>query len=155
MASIGENGFPYIQHRGGEKGFLRMIDPATLGFADLRGNRQYISVGNTITNPKVSLILMDYAHQARLKIYAEAETIAIDSHPDLANLVIPQGYEGIAERIVLLHITAFDWNCPKYITPRYTTEEINELLTPLQEHVRELQSEVIRLKKDQQISDSV
>ncbi|WP_221393649.1 pyridoxamine 5'-phosphate oxidase family protein [Dyadobacter sp. NIV53] len=155
IASTGENGFPYIQHRGGEKGFLRTIDLVTLGFADLRGNRQYISVGNTVTNPKVSLILMDYAHQARLKIYAEAETVEIAGRPDLADLVIPQGYEGIAERIVLLHIIAFDWNCPKYITPRYTTEEINEMLAPLQEHVRELESEVSRLKKDQQTADSV
>lgn len=153
MASSGENGFPYIQHRGGEKGFLRMIDPVTLGFADLRGNKQYISVGNIITNPKVSLILVDYAHQARLKIYAEAETVEIAGRPDLANLIIPQDYEGIAERIVLLRITAFDWNCPKYITPRYTIEEIYEMVAPLQEHVRELESEVIRLKKDQRPAD--
>ena len=147
IASIGENGFPYIQHRGGQKGFLCAIDPVTLGFADLRGNKQYISIGNTVTNPKVSLILMDYARQARLKIYAELETVDIDSHPDLAALVIPEGYEKIAERIVLLHVIAFDWNCPKYITPRYTIEEINEMLTPLQEHIKDLESEVIRLKE--------
>ncbi|NIJ52675.1 pyridoxamine 5'-phosphate oxidase family protein [Dyadobacter arcticus] len=149
IASTGENGFPYVQHRGGKKGFLRTIDSVTLGFADLHGNKQYISVGNTTTNPKVSLILMDYAHQARLKIYAEVETVDIDSHPDLANLVIPEGYESIAERIILLHIIAFDWNCPKYITPRYTIEEINEMLMPLQEHIKELESEVARLKEDQ------
>lgn len=154
IASIGENGFPYIQHRGGMKGFLHTIDPVTLGFADLRGNKQYISLGNTITNPKVSLILMDYAHQARLKIYAETETVEIAGHPDLANLIIPKGYEGIAERIVLLHVIAFDWNCPKYITPRYTIEEISEMLTPLQEHVRELESEILRLKKEQQPADT-
>jgi predicted pyridoxine 5'-phosphate oxidase superfamily flavin-nucleotide-binding protein len=149
IASIGENGFPYIQHRGGKKGFLHMIDPLTLGFADLRGNKQYISMGNTSTNPKVSLILMDYAHQARLKIYAELETVEIDSHRDLARLVIPEGYENIAERIVMLHVIAFDWNCPKYIAPRYSIEEINEMLTPLQQHIKDLESEVIRLKKNQ------
>jgi len=153
IASIGENGFPYIQHRGGKKGFLHAIDAVTLGFADLRGNKQYISMGNTATNPKVSLILMDYAHQARLKIYAEVETVDINSHPDLAGLVIPEGYENIAERIVLLHIIAFDWNCPKYITPRYTIAEINEMLMPLQEHIKELESEITRLKAVGQATD--
>lgn len=152
LASTGENGFPYIQHRGGKKGFLHTIDAATLAFADLRGNKQYISLGNTVTNPKVSLILMDYAHQARLKIYAEMETVDIDGHPDLASLVIPEGYENIAERIVLLHVIAFDWNCPKYITPRYTIEEINEMLGPLQNHIEELESEVARLKQNQKSS---
>ena len=151
ISSIGENGFPYIQHRGGQKGFLRMIDPVTLGFADLRGNKQYISIGNTVTNPKVSLILMDYAHQARLKIYAELETVDINDHPDLANLVIPKGFENTAERIVVLHVIAFDWNCPKYITPRYTIAEINEMLMPLHKHITDLESEVIRLK---QVSDA-
>ena len=149
IASIGENGFPYIQHRGGKKGFLHAIDAVTLGFADLRGNKQYISVGNTKTNPKVSLILMDYVHQARLKIYAEVETVDIDSRPDLASLLIPAGFEHIAERFVLLHVIAFDWNCPKYITPRYSIDEINEMLTPLQQHVKDLELEVIRLKKNQ------
>ncbi|MCF2489191.1 pyridoxamine 5'-phosphate oxidase family protein [Dyadobacter sp. CY347] len=154
IASIGENGFPYVQHRGGKKGFLHMIDPVTLGFADLRGNKQYITVGNTNTHPKVSIILMDYAHQARLKIYAELETVDINSHPDLAGLVIPEGYQHLAERIILLHVIAFDWNCPKYITPRYSVEEINEMLTPLQEHVKELEAEVLRLKGNQQSADN-
>jgi predicted pyridoxine 5'-phosphate oxidase superfamily flavin-nucleotide-binding protein len=146
IASIGENGFPYIQHRGGGKGFLRMIDPATLGFADLRGNKQYISVGNTATNPKVSLILMDYAHQARLKIYAELEVVDIDDNRDLAKRVIPEGFEKTAERIILLHVIAFDWNCPKYITPRYSIAEIEQMLTPLHEHIKDLESEVVRLR---------
>jgi predicted pyridoxine 5'-phosphate oxidase superfamily flavin-nucleotide-binding protein len=150
IASIGENGFPYIQHRGGKNGFLRVIDPVTLAFADLRGNKQYISIGNAVTNPKVSLILMDYVRRARLKIYAELETVDITGNPDLAALVISDGDETIAERIVVLHVIAFDWNCPKYITPRYTIEEINEMLTPLQEHIKNLESEVIRLKENQQ-----
>jgi predicted pyridoxine 5'-phosphate oxidase superfamily flavin-nucleotide-binding protein len=149
IASIGENGFPYIQHRGGKRGFLHMIDSLTLGFADLRGNKQYITVGNTTTNSKVSLILMDYAHQARLKVYAELETLDIDNHSDLASLLIPKGYENIAERIVLLHVIAFDWNCPKYITPRYSIDEINEMLTPMQEHIKNLESEVAQLKNNQ------
>ena len=150
IASIGENGFPYIQHRGGGKGFLHVIDPITLAFADLRGNKQYISIGNTVTNPKVSLILMDYARQARLKIYAELETVDIGGNSELAAQVISAGEEKLAERIVLLHVIAFDWNCPKYITPRYTIEEINEMLTPLQEHIMNLESEVARLKESQQ-----
>ncbi|MCF2498287.1 pyridoxamine 5'-phosphate oxidase family protein [Dyadobacter chenhuakuii] len=147
IASIGENGFPYIQHRGGTKGFLHTIDPQTLTYADLRGNRQFITVGNAATNPKVSLILMDYARRARLKVYAEVEIVAINDRPDLTDLVIPEGYENIAERIVLLHIIAFDWNCPKYITPRYAMEEINQMVAPMQERIKELESEVLRLKK--------
>lgn len=153
VASMGENGFPYVQHRGGKKGFLHVIDPVTLGFADLRGNKQYITVGNIATNPKVSLILMDYARRARLKIYAEVETVDIKDCPDLAALIIPEGHENIAERIVLLHVIAFDWNCPKYITPRYTIEEINEMFKPLQEHIKELESEISRLKKERQPTD--
>ena len=153
IASMGENGFPYVQHRGGKKGFLHVIDPVTLGFADLRGNKQYITAGNIATNPKVSLILMDYARQARLKIYAEVETVDIKDRPDLIDLIIPEGHESLTERIVLLHVIAFDWNCPKYITPRYTIEEINEMFMPLQEHIKELKSEISRLKNEQQPTD--
>jgi len=153
IASMGENGFPYVQHRGGKKGFLHVIDPVTLGFADLRGNKQYITAGNIATNPKVSLILMDYARQARLKIYAEVETVDFKDRPDLVDLIIPEGHESITERIVLLHVIAFDWNCPKYITPRYTIEEINDMFMPLQEHIKELKSEISRLKNEQQPTD--
>ncbi|TDE11250.1 pyridoxamine 5'-phosphate oxidase family protein [Dyadobacter psychrotolerans] len=147
LASIGENAFPYIQHRGGPKGFLHVVDSETLAFADFQGNKQYISAGNALTHPEVSLFLMDYSRQIRLKIYAKAEIADAADYPDLLAEVSAEGYEHITERIILLHVLAFDWNCPKYITPRYTAEEINTVLVPLQEKIRSLEAEVSMLKK--------
>ena len=147
IASIGENEFPYIQHRGGPKGFLHVVDSMTLAFADFQGNKQYISAGNAISHPEVSLFLMDYSKQVRLKIYAKAEIVDAVDHPDLLADVSPAGYQNITERIILLHVLAFDWNCPKYITPRYTAEEINTVLVPLHEKIKRLEAEIIQLKK--------
>ena len=140
------NGFPYIQHRGGPKGFLHAVDSMTLAFADFQGNKQYISAGNAITHPEVSLFLMDYSKQIRLKIYARAELVDVADHPDLLADVSPTGYQNITERVVLLRVLAFDWNCPKYITPRYTAEEINTVLVPLHEKIRRLEAEISELK---------
>lgn len=146
MASYGENGFPYIQHRGGPKGFLHLIDDTTLGFVDFRGNKQYISVGNVITHPQVSLILVDYPRQTRLKVYAEAEIVELADRPELFRQLDPTAYKHAPERMILLHVKAFDWNCPQHITPRYTTEEINEALVSQQAYIRQLEEEVNRLK---------
>ena len=146
MASIGENGFPYIQHRGGPNGFLTVIDPMTLGFVDFSGNRQYISVGNVLTHPQVSLFLMDYPHQTRLKIYANAEVVELADRPDLFNQLDPTGYKHRPERIMLLHIEAFDWNCSQHITPRYTTDEIDAALASQREYSASLETEVARLR---------
>jgi predicted pyridoxine 5'-phosphate oxidase superfamily flavin-nucleotide-binding protein len=124
MATVGDNGWPYVQYRGGPKGFLKVIDNTTLGYADFRGNMQYISVGNINSSRKVSLFLMDYPSQKRLKIWAESEVI--DSEQDaelLQNLKMPD-YKAHIERLIIFRIQAFDWNCPQHITPRYTTEEI-------------------------------
>ena len=148
LASIGENGFPYIQHRGGPKGFLHLTDTMTLAFADFQGNKQYISAGNVITHPEVSLFLMDYSKQIRLKIYATAEILDVEDNPDLFAEILPAGYQNSTERVVLLHVLAYDWNCPKYIVPRYTAEEINETLIPLQEKIKRLEAEISQLKDD-------
>ena len=113
MASINETGWPYIQHRGGPKGFVRVIDARTIAFEDLRGNRQYISKGNVEHDDRVALIFMDYPNRARLKVLARAKIVPA---------VAP------AERIFVLTIEAIDWNCPQHITPRYTLEEIEELV---------------------------
>lgn len=128
LATIGENGFPYIQHRGGPKGFLQVLDAFTLGFADFSGNKQYISVGNLQTHPNVSLILMDYARRTRLKLYAEAEILSLSEHPELLKKLTPAHSTHKAERLLVLHVKAFDWNCPQYITPRYTLEEFQEMM---------------------------
>lgn len=127
LATIGENGFPYIQHRGGPKGFLKVLDAFTLGFVDFSGNKQYISVGNLQTHPKVSLILMDYARRTRLKLYAEAEILSVSEHPELLKKLSTPHYKHTPERLFILHIKAFDWNCPQHITPRYTLEEFREM----------------------------
>jgi predicted pyridoxine 5'-phosphate oxidase superfamily flavin-nucleotide-binding protein len=129
IASIVESGYPYIQHRGGPAGFLRMIDSETIAFADYRGNKQFITQGNLATNNKVSLILMDYPRKARVKLIGQAAMIAASDDPALAAVLAQEG-QGPVERLMTIKITAFDWNCPQYITPRYTEEEIGEMLAP-------------------------
>jgi predicted pyridoxine 5'-phosphate oxidase superfamily flavin-nucleotide-binding protein len=126
MATVAENGFPYIQFRGGPKGFLKVLDNKRLGFIDFRGNMQYISVGNLATNNKVSLILLDYPTKTRLKIFAEAEIVELKNDPALFNLLNLENYKFRPERMMVLHVKAYDWNCPQHITPRYTMEEITE-----------------------------
>lgn len=124
MATTGENGWPYVQHRGGPKGFIKILDDRTLGFADFRGNRQFVSVGNINSGGKVSLILLNYPRRVRLKIWATATVEDVDDNPDLAERLSDPGYKGKIERLITLTVQAFDWNCPQHITPRYTEEEI-------------------------------
>lgn len=127
MATVGENGWPYVQFRGGEKGFLKVIDDTTIGYADFRGNGQYISTGNIEANPKATLILMDYPQRQRLKIWAEVSITEAADNPELREQLKIAGHTGQIERLVLLKAQAFDWNCPRHITPRYTVEEIQSL----------------------------
>ncbi len=147
MASIGENGFPYIQHRGGPKGFVKVIDPFTLAFADFRGNKQYISTGNIATNNKVALIFMDYPHRARLKIYAKAEVFGLSDDVSLAALLALQGYTAKEERYLKLTVEAFDWNCQQHITPRYTAAEIEAAFAPQRAYMEQLKAENQRLSE--------
>lgn len=135
LATVGENGFPYVQFRGGPKGFLKVLDQRTLAYADYRGNLQYISVGNLNRNDKAALILMDYAHRQRLKIYARVQVIEAKDAPELIGQLQDTAYHAQVERAMVLHVEAFDWNCPQHITPRYTLEEIRELNAPLNELV--------------------
>ncbi len=127
MASVGENGWPYVQHRGGPKGFLKVINDTTLAYADFRGNGQYISTGNIQTSNKVSLILMDYPSRTRLKIWVETDIKDADQEPELKQQLEMPDYKANIERIVTLSVKAYDWNCPQHITPRYTVEEIKAL----------------------------
>lgn len=146
MATVSETGWPYVQHRGGPRGFLKVIDDRTLAFADYRGNRQYISVGNTAGNERACLFLMDYAQRARLKIYVHAEVVALDADPALAELVAVPGYKAKLERIFRLRLEAFDWNCSQHITPRFTEQEIAEAVRPLRDRVASLESENAALR---------
>ena len=141
MASIGATGWPYVQHRGGPAGFVGVLDPHTLGFADYRGNKQYISLGNIAGDDRVALIFVDYPSRLRLKILAHAEVITRESDPaTLAQLVVP-GYDAPIERGFLLHLEGFDWNCPRHITPRYTEEQVEADLAPLVEEMAKLRAE--------------
>lgn len=147
VASFGENGFPYIQHRGGPKGFLKVIDLKTLAFLDFRGNKQYITTGNVQTHNKISLILVDYPNRTRLKIYAEAEVVSLSEVPELSEKLKLEDYKYTAERIFLFHIKAFDWNCPQHITPRYTLEDISKMAEEKDNYIENLKTEIKALQK--------
>ena len=127
MATVGENGWPYVQFRGGPKGFLKVIDESTLGYADFRGNGQYISTGNIEANDKTSLILMDYPSRQRLKIWAETTIVEVEQDAELRKCLEMPDYEARIERLVVLAVRAYDWNCPQHITPRYRLDEIKAL----------------------------
>ena len=137
MATVSETGWPYVQHRGGPRGFLTVLDDRTLAFADFRGNRQYISVGNLAAVDRAALILVDYAERRRLKIYARAEARDLAADRDLADRLASPGYRGKPERAILLRLQAFDWNCAQHITPRFSAAE----LAPLAARLTELEAE--------------
>lgn len=147
LASVSETGWPYVQFRGGPAGFLRVIDDRTLGYADFRGNRQYITTGNVQANDRVSLFMMDYAHRQRLKIFGRMRIS--DAGDDLAlkeRLAVPD-YAGRIERIVLITVEAFDWNCPQHITPRFTEAELAAALEPVRDEMAVLRQENERLRR--------
>jgi hypothetical protein len=146
MSSIGENGFPYIQHRGGPKGFIKVLDAKRIGFIDFKGNMQYISVGNIANNNNVALIMVDYPARARLKILAKAEIVELKDNPALYELLDLKDYKFKPERMMVLHIEAYDWNCPQHITPRYTVEDIEAAFADQRNQITTLQAEVKALK---------
>lgn len=146
MATVSETGWPYVQHRGGPQGFLKVLDDRTLAFADYRGNRQYISTGNLAANDKVCLFLMDYPRRARLKIYAHAEKLGLDADPVLTDMLAMPSYRAKPERLFRLRLEAFDWNCPQHITPRYTEAEIAVAVEPLRQRLTELEAENAALR---------
>jgi predicted pyridoxine 5'-phosphate oxidase superfamily flavin-nucleotide-binding protein len=131
IASVSETGWPYVQFRGGPPGFLRVLDERTLGYADFRGNRQYITTGNVARNDRVSLFLMDYANRRRLKMFGRVAATDADDDPELAAKLTLADYPAQVERAVLIKVQAFDWNCPQHITPRFTEAEIANALAPI------------------------
>ena len=131
QATVSESGWPYVQHRGGPVGFLKVLDEKTIGFADFRGNVQYVSVGNLTANNRISLILMDYANRRRLKIWGTVRIVHEYEEPELiARLEMPY-YRARVERGIVINVEALDWNCPQHITPRYTKAEVEQLLESL------------------------
>jgi predicted pyridoxine 5'-phosphate oxidase superfamily flavin-nucleotide-binding protein len=146
MATVSETGWPYVQHRGGPPGFLHVIDDKTLAFADYRGNRQYISLGNLNADDRAALIMVDYPNRRRMKILAHAEVKDLTADPALAELLIDPSYKAKPERAYLLHLDAFDWNCPQHITPRYTPAELEPALAPVRLRLEKLQAENAELR---------
>lgn len=138
QATVSENGWPYVQHRGGPVGFLKVLDSRTIGYADFRGNKQYLSVGNMNANPRVSLILMDYPNRLRLKLWGTVSIVHETDEPEIiASLEVPS-YRARVERGILIHIEAIEWNCPQHITPRYSQAEVDGLISPLIEEIKQL-----------------
>ena len=139
MATVGETGWPYVQHRGGPAGFVKVLDPKTLGFADFRGNRQYVTVGNLTRDDRVSLLFMDYPNRARLKLLGRATLVDPERRDILDRLELPD-YRARVERGILIRVDAFDWNCPQHITPRFTLAEIEDASAPLRQRIAELEA---------------
>ncbi|MEI6105981.1 MAG: pyridoxamine 5'-phosphate oxidase family protein [Opitutae bacterium] len=147
LASVNQDGWPYIQHRGGPRGFLKFLDGHNLGFADLSGNRQLLTTGNVAVNDRVALFLMDYPRRERLKIIGQAEILPANDHPALAAELAPEGVPArMVERLFRIRVTGFDWNCPKYITPRFTAEEVEQAAAPLQRRIVELEAALAAAK---------
>jgi uncharacterized protein len=147
LASVSQSGWPYVQHRGGPAGFLKVLDETTLGFADFRGNRQYISIGNIAADDRVSLILMDYPNKARLKILAHMRAVDLVADPDLAERLSLPDYKAKPERAMILKLSSYDWNCPQHITPRFTGAEIAPTVLALRDQVAALEAENLALRQ--------
>jgi len=142
LSSVSETGWPYTQHRGGSAGFCKVIGPNQLVFADYKGNRQMLSTGNLATDDRVCLFMMDYPARERLKLLGHAEVLDAREHPDLVRQITTPELASITERVFRINVVAFDWNCPKYITPRYTAAQVQELITPLKTRIAELESQL-------------
>ncbi len=140
MATVSETGWPYVQHRGGPRGFVRVLDEATLAVADFRGNRQYVSVGNLAGDDRVSLFFMDYPNQQRLKLLGHARIVEPGDDAALLERLRLPGYEARVERALVIAVAAFDWNCPQHITPRFSEAEVAEAVAPLQARIAALEA---------------
>ena len=148
IASNGATGWPYVQHRGGPKGFLKAIDARTLAFADYRGNKQFISTGNFATDDRVAIIIVDYPCQARLKILGHVKVYEGNAAAEWLEKVRDPGYDALTERVCVIRVEASDWNCPQHITPRFTEEQIRTALAPMEKRMRELTEENEKLKAE-------
>jgi uncharacterized protein len=146
MATVSETGWPYIQHRGGPVGFVRVLGDNQLGVADFRGNRQYVSVGNLGHDDRVSLFFMDYPNQRRLKVLGRARIVTRDDEPAMMDALRPSNTRATVERGFVIRVAAFDWNCPQHITQRFTGAEIAEATAPLHARIAELKAQLAALR---------
>ena len=142
LGTVSETGWPYIQHRGGPRGFLRVVNGTTLAFADYKGNRQLLTTGNISVNDRAALFLMDYKNRERLKIFGHARVEDARAHPELVARLADSTMRPAVERLVFIDVVSFDWNCSKYITPRYSAEEVEEYASSLKKRIAELTTEL-------------
>jgi hypothetical protein len=143
LATVSETGWPYVQHRGGPRGFIKVLSPTRIGFADFRGNQQFVSAGNAATDDRVSLIVMDYVQRRRLKLLGHLRFVAVaDADPALVRQVDLPGYRARVDRVALIDVAAFDWNCPQHITQRFTLDQVEAAARPLRERIAELEEEL-------------
>lgn len=142
LATMSERGWPYVQHRGGRPGFLHVVSSTQLAFADYKGNRQMLSTGNIAANDRVCLFLMDYPQRTRLKILGYARVLDAREHPELVAQFAEPDARHIVERILLIEVVSYDWNCPRYITPRYSAAEVEEAVAPLRSRIAELEQQL-------------
>jgi len=147
LASVSDTGWPYVQYRGGPAGFVRVVDDHTIGWADFRGNLQYISTGNLTSNDRVAIIALDYLHRRRLKIFGHARIVTLAEDPTLVATFADPAYDAEVERAVLVTVEAFDWNCPQHITPRFTVAELEPHLAPLRQELEALRAENAQLRE--------
>lgn len=146
MASVNGDGWPYMQHRGGPAGFLRHIAGNRIGFADYRGNKQYISTANLAGNDRVSLFLMDYPNKDRLKLVGHARSVELADDPALVTSLMPDGYRAVPERAFLIDVIGWEWNCSQHITPRFTEAEISAAIQPMAAELNQLRAENAALR---------
>lgn len=151
LGTVSESGWPYLQHRGGSAGFLRVLSPSRLAFADYRGNRQLLSTGNLLANDRVALFLMDYANRARLKVFGHGRIEDARSQPELVAQLASLDVRAKVERILFIDVVSYDWNCPKYITPRYSNGEVEEVVGPLKSRIAELEAQLRSLQGEKRI----
>ena len=142
IGSVSETGWPYVQHRGGPPGFVKVLGPNLIGFADFKGNRQLLSTGNLAINDRVTLFMMDYPTRTRLKLLGHARVLDVHEHPELVDQLAPEPLRTKVERLVLIQVISYDWNCQQYITPRFTAEEVENYTAPLKARIAELEAQL-------------
>ena len=143
LATVSETGWPYVQHRGGPRGFLKVLSPMQIGFADFRGNLQYVSAGNASRNDRVSIIVMDYVHRQRLKFLGHLRFIEVaEADPAIMRQVELPDYKARVERVAVIDVAAFDWNCPQHISQRFTLEQVEAASRPLHERIARLEEQL-------------
>jgi uncharacterized protein len=153
MASVTADGWPYMQHRGGPAGFLRHLGGNRIGFADYRGNRQYISASNLAGDDRVSLFLMDYPNKERLKLLGHAHVVELGDDPALVTSLMPAGYRATPERAFVIDVVGWEWNCSQHITPRFTEDQISAAVRPMAAELNQLRAEIATLRAQQDAKD--